>query len=161
MRLALKKKIAGTDPVVSVMADVELPTGDARIGYGSGSIDTSIAVLLDKDLGTRNRLFVNLGAVFPGELRAHQNVKLETFYYAGSGIEALIWPRASLLVQLLAQTSPYPSTGISKIDDTGMILVFGGRYYAKNGSYEFSLTEDPNTTGASDFILNISYKMKL
>ena len=160
VRIALKRKIAGTDPVVSVMADVELPTGNARIGYGSGSVDTAVALLLDKDIGTQSRAFVNLGAVFPGDLRAGQTVMLNTFYYAGSGIEALIWPHMSLLAQLMVQTSPYPRTGISQVDNIGMILVLGGRYYAKSGSYEFSLTEDPNTTGASDFILNLSCKMR-
>jgi hypothetical protein len=160
VRLALKRKIAGTDPVMSVMADVELPTGNARIGYGSGSVDAAIALLLDKDIGPGSRLYVNLGTVFPGDLRARQTVKLDNFYYAGSGIEALIWPHLSLLAQLMVQTSPYPRTGISEIDNTGMILVLGGRYYARGGSYEISLTEDPNTTGACDFILNLSYKMR-
>ncbi len=159
-RLTLKKMIMATDPVISLMANVELPTGDARIGYGSGSVDTGIALLLDKDIGTESRLYANLGAVFPGELRAYQTVKLENFYYAGSGIETMISRRLSLLVQLMVQTSPFPRTGISKIDNTGMILVLGGRYYADSGSYEFSLTEDPNTTGAPDFILNMSYKKK-
>jgi len=160
VRLTLKRKIIGADPVVSVMADVELPTGNARIGYGNGSVDTAVALLLDEDFGTQSRLYVNLGAVFPGDLKARQTVKLDTFYYAGSGIESLIWPRLSALVQLMVQTSPYPRTGISKIDNHGMILLLGGRYYASSGSYEFSLTEDPNTTGASDFILNLSCKMR-
>ncbi len=159
-RLTLKRVITATDPAISLLADVELPTGDARIGYGNGSVDTGVALLLDKDIGRASRLYANLGAVFPGELRAYQTVKLENFYYAGSGIETMISRRLSLLVQFMVQTSPYPRTGISKIDNTGMILVMGGRYYASSGSYEFSLTEDPGTTGAPDFILNVSYKKK-
>ncbi len=161
VRLTVKRKLTAADPIISLMADVELPTGDARIGYGSGSVDAGVALLLDKDIGREARLYANLGAVFPGELRASQSVRLENYYYAGSGIETLISRHLSLLMQLMVQTSPYPSTGISKIDNTGMILVLGGRYYANSGSYEFSLTEDPNTTGAPDFILNLSYKMRL
>jgi hypothetical protein len=159
-RITLKRVITTSDPVISVQADVELPTGDARVGYGSGSVDTGVALLLDKDIGRESRLYANLGAVFPGELRAYQTVKLENFFYAGSGIETPISQRLSILVQLMVQTSPYPRTGIPKIDNTGMILVMGGRYYASSGSYEFSLTEDPGTTGAPDFILNVSYKKK-
>ncbi len=162
VRLTAKRKITATDPVLSLLADVELPTGDARIGYGSGSVDAGVALLLDKDItsesGRESRIYANLGAVFPGELRAYQTVKLENFYYAGTGIESMISRRFGLLVQFMAQTSPYPRTGISQIDNTGMILVMGGRYYADSSSYEFSLTEDPNTTGACDFILNVSYK---
>ncbi len=87
-------------------------------------------------------------------------MKLDDFYYAGIGIETLVSPHLSLLGQLMAQTSPYPHTGISQIDNTGMLLVLGGRYYAGSGCYEFSLTEDPNTSGAPDFILNVSYKKR-
>ncbi len=159
-RVTLKKKIADGDPVVSLLADLELPTGDAKIGYGSGSFDTGAALLLDKDIGSESRLYANAGAVIPGALRAYQTVTLRNFYYAGSGIETLISRRLGLLAQFIVQTSPYPRTGIGDIDGTGMILVLGGRYYVSDGSYEFSLTEDPNTTGAPDFILNVSYKKK-
>jgi hypothetical protein len=160
VRLTLKKKITGTDPVVSLMADVELPTGNARVGYGNGSVDSGLAMLLDKELGKETKLYANLGVVFPGDLKAFQTVGLSNFIYAGAGIESLVWPRVGLLAQLVVQTSPYPHTGISQIDNTGMILVLGGRYYADSGSFEFSLTEDPNTSGAPDFILNFTYKKK-
>ncbi len=58
------------------------------------------------------------------------------------------------------QTSPYPKTDISEIDTPGILLVLGGRYYVNYGSFELSLTEDPNTSGAPDFILNLSYKKR-
>jgi hypothetical protein len=160
VRLTVKKKITGADPVISVLADLELPTGNARAGYGNGSIDSGLALLMDKDLGAEAKLYVNLGAVFPGDLKAYQTVKMKDFYYAGAGIEAFAWSDISLLAQLVVQTSPYPHTGIYQIDDTGMILALGGRYYADSGSYELSLTEDPNTTGAPDFILNLSCKVR-
>ncbi|HET6365468.1 MAG TPA: DUF3187 family protein [Nitrospirota bacterium] len=160
VRLTLKKKISGIDPVLSVLVDVELPTGNARIGYGSGSIDSAIAVLLDKDLGSETRLYANLGAVFPGDLKAHQTVKLDNFFYVGTGAEALIWLHCSLLGQIMVQTSPFPHTGISQIDNTAVIVMLGGRYYIGTGSFELSLTEDPNTSGAPDFILNFSYKKR-
>jgi hypothetical protein len=161
MRLMVKKKIMGTDPAISLMADLELPTGNARIGYGSGSIDSAIAVLLDKNLGAETRLYANLGAVFPGDLKAYQTIKLRNFYYAGTGIEALVWTNLSLLAQLMVQTSPYPKTGISQIDNTAVILALGGRYYVGAGCFELSLTEDVNTSGAPDFILNFSFKKRI
>jgi hypothetical protein len=161
IRLTVKKKIMVTDLVISIMADLELPTGDARIGYGSGSIDGAIAVLLDKDLGAETRLYANLGAVFPGDLKAYQTVKLRHFFYAGTGIESLVWKNLSLLAQLMVQTSPYPKTGISQIDNTAVILALGGRYYVGAGCFELSLTEDANTSGAPDFILNFSFKKRI
>jgi hypothetical protein len=161
VRLTLKKGITGPDPVVSILADAELPTGNARIGYGSGSIDSGIAALVDKDLAARSRLYANLGAVFPGDLKAYQTIKLRSFYYAGTGIEAMVSANLGLLAQLMAQTSPYPKTGISQIDSTALVLALGGRYYAGTSSFELSLTEDLNTSGAPDFILNFSFKKRI
>lgn len=160
VRLTLKKKVMEADPVISVLADVELPTGNARDGYGNGSVDSGIALLLDKNIGSESRLYANFGVVFPGDLKAYQTVSLDTFYYGGLGIEDFIEGDLSVLAQIMVQTSPYPKTEIRQIDGTGMLLVLGGRYYAGAGSYELSLTEDPNTTGAPDFIINFSYKKK-
>ncbi len=160
VRLTLKRRIMDTDPVISVLADVELPTGNAKVGYGNGSVDTGIAVLLDKNIGSESRLYANLGIVFPGDLKAYQTVPLNTFYYAGLGIEDFVKRDLSVLAQIMFQTSPYPTTGIRQIDGMGVLFVLGGRYYATGGSYELSLTEDPNTAGAPDFILNLSYKKK-
>jgi hypothetical protein len=55
-------------------------------------------------------------------------------------------------------TSPYPSTGIREVDWPGVLLIMGGRYYSGSGSFEFSFTEDPDTAGAPDFILNMAYR---
>jgi hypothetical protein len=161
VRFTFKKKLIENDPVISLMGDIELPTGNAKIGYGNGSVDTGIAVLLDKDLGEETKLFANVGAVFPGDLKAYQRVELDDFFYAGTAVETLPWPSVSLLAQLMIQTSPYPHTGITQIDTPAVILVVGGRYYGSSGSYEFSLTEDVNTSGAPDFILNLSYKKRM
>jgi hypothetical protein len=155
--VAFKKKLMEHDPVISLLADIELPTGNAKIGYGNGSVDTGIAILLDKDLGSKTRLYANLGAVFPGDLKAYQRVKLDEFFYAGTAVETLPWSKVSLLAQLMLQSSPYPHTDITQIDTPAVILVIGGRYYGTSGSYEFSLTEDVNTSGAPDFIFNLSY----
>jgi len=160
VRLTAKKKLFAGEPVISVLVDLELPTGNARIGYGSGGTDAGAALLLDRKLGSEAKLYANLGVVVPGDLKAYQTVDLKTFYHAGAAIEVMATRRLSLIVQYLAQSSPYPKTGITQIDGTAMLLVLGGRYYGKSGGYELSLTEDPNTTGAPDFILNVSYKRK-
>jgi hypothetical protein len=160
--VAAKKQLIGAqDLTMSVMGTVELPTGDAKIGYGNGSIDAGVALLMDKRLGQDAVWFMNLGAVFPGELKGYQTVGLRNYEYAGTGVEALTWPSLSLIGQVSIQTSPYPRTGISQIDRAAMLLVVGGRYYyADRGSLELSLTEDLNTSGAPDFILNLTGKMK-
>ncbi len=159
VRLTAKKKLLEGATAMSVLADVELPTGNARIGYGNGSLDAGIALLLDQELTADLRLYANAGGVLPGKLKALQTVKLEPFGYAGLGLEYLYEPDLALLAQVSIQTSPYPKTGISQFDTPGIVLVLGGRYTARSGSYELSLTEDPNTSGAPDFVLNLTWRV--
>jgi hypothetical protein len=161
VRLSLKRLVAGGDPLVSVMASVELPTGEADTGYGNGSVDTALAVMLDKKLGDIVTAYTNLGVVFPGDLRAYQTVPLNTFAYGGIGLEGSFWEKFSILTQVSVQSSPYPTTGIGQIDTPAVILVIGGRYRGDSGDFEFSLTEDPNTSGAPDFVLNATYTLRL
>jgi hypothetical protein len=160
VRLTAKKLLVDDAFTVSIMGTLELPTGDAKVGYGNGSVDTGLALLVDKRLGQDNLWYANLGAVLPGDLKGYQTVGLRNYGYAGTGVEALVWPSLSLIGQVSMQTSPYPRTDITQVDRSAILLVLGGRYYAEHGSYELSLTEDLNTSGAPDFILNLSWKGK-
>ncbi|MDA8084476.1 MAG: DUF3187 family protein [Nitrospiraceae bacterium] len=157
IRLSAKKMLLSADPAVSVVAGVELPTGDARSGYGNGSVDADLAVMVDKRLGDKMMSYFNAGVIFPGDLKAEETVNLRQSFYAGAGLEYLASPEFGLLLQTVFQTSPFPKTGIGNIDRTGVVLVFGGRYTKAKDSIEFSMTEDPNTAGAPDFTLNVSY----
>jgi hypothetical protein len=159
MRLTLKREITDGFPLLSVMGSLELPTGDAKRGYGNGSYDGSFAVLVDIDLGKKYRGYSTVGAVFPGALKGYLTVPMRTYYYAGFGAEAAWWERFSVIVQTMVASSPYPNTGIRQVDWPGVMLVFGGRYSFGTGSLEFSLTEDPDTAGVPDFIVNVTGKM--
>jgi hypothetical protein len=161
IRLSLKKQMLSGDPVLSVMVEVDLPTGSASKGYGSGGVDTGVRILIDKQLGGHFRAYGNAGIVFPGKLDAREEISLKTFFHGGAGIEASYWKNLSFLVQAELQSSPFPDTGIREIDDTAVILSLGGRYATGTGNFELSLTEDPNTAGAPDFTLNLTYTRKL
>ena len=158
VRLTFKREITDGLPLVSVMGSLEFPTGDAKTGYGNGNYDGSLAVLIDMDLGKKYRGYGNAGVVFPGSLKGYQTVPMRTYYYGGFGIEAAWWEHFSAIVQTLVASSPYPNTGIREVDWPGVLLVFGGRYSFGAHSLEFSLTEDPDTAGAPDFIMNITYR---
>jgi hypothetical protein len=159
VRLTLKQVVNDAKPLVSLMANIELPTGDAKAGYGNGSVDAAFAVLVDLDLGKRYRGYGNAGVVVPGDLKGYQTIPMRTYAYAGFGVEAAWWERFSVIVQTVVAGSPYPSTGIRQVDWPGILLTFGGRYSFSSSSLEFSLTEDPDTAGAPDFIINASYRM--
>lgn len=160
IRLSVRKMVLSGDPAVTVALGLELPTGDARKGYGNGSLDADLAVMIDKQWGRRLATCVNSGIVFPGDLRAEQRIRLKQYFYAGGGLEYLVTPDLGLLGQVMFQTSPYPETGIGTIDRAGVLGVFGVRYTKAKDSLELSLTEDLNTAGANDFTLNVAYKRR-
>jgi len=159
-RLTFKQELTGGHPLVSILGSVELPTGDPKTGFGNGRYDGACALLLDLDLGRTYRGYANAGAVFPGALKGYEIVPMHAYYYAGFGIEAAWWERFTVIVQTVAASSPYPITGIRQVDSPGILLVFGGRYAFGASSLEFSLTEDPSTAGAPDFIMNVSGKIR-
>ncbi len=160
VRLSLKKPLLTGDPAISLRGDVEFPTGASGKGYGNGSIDTGFSVLVDKDISQKVRSYFNLGVVFPGDLKGHENINLTEFAFGGAAVEAAFWKHVGLIAQVFVQNSPFPETGISSIDRLAVLLTLGGRYYAGKNSFELSFTEDPNTAGAPDFTLNFSFKRK-
>ncbi len=161
IRVSLKTPLLRGDPAVSIQGSLELPSGDAGTGYGNGSIDAGLAVFIDKNIGDKVRSYLNFGLISPGDLNSHEKINLKDYCYGGAAIEAAFWKNISLIGQLFVQGSPFPETDISSIDRTAVLLSFGGRYHSGRNSLELSLTEDPNTAGAPDFTLNVSWKSKL
>jgi len=161
VKLTCKQALVSNGVAVSLLANIELPTGEAKTGYGNGSLDAGLGVLADMRLGEQYKIYANLGAVFPGDLKAYQTISLSNYAYGGIGIEATWWKSVAVLAQVLVEGSPWPVTGIRQIDVPGVLLAFGARYYIHGGSIEFSLTEDPALAGAPDFIAGITFKKLL
>jgi len=158
-RITFKQVVFDDASLVSILADIELPTGDAKTGYGNGSLDAALAVLVDRKLTEKCRAYGNIGIIFPGDLKGYETIPLRNAVYGGFGAEAAWREHFSIIVQTLVQTSPYPKTGIRQVDWPGVLLTFGGRYSSGSGSIELSLTEDPDTAGAPDFMVNVTGKM--
>jgi hypothetical protein len=158
IRFTLKKPLIQGDPAISIKGEIELPTGEPETGYGNGSFDTGISLLMDKTFGETWKTYLNFGVVFPGDLKGHERVDLKSFIWGGTAIEAAFWKTISLVGQVFIQGSPFPDTGIASVDRTGVLLSLGGRYHSGTSSFELSLTEDPNTSGAPDFTLNFTFK---
>jgi len=157
IRFTLKKPLIKGDPAISIKGEIEFPSGDSKTGCGNGSIDTGVGLLMNKKIGEAWKTYLNLGVVFPGDLKGHRRVHLKDFIYGGAAVEAAWWKTVSLLGQVFIQGSPFPETDIDAVDRTAVLLSFGGRYHIGNSSFELSLTEDPNTSGAPDFTLNFSF----
>ena len=162
IRLTLKRPLIISDNYsLSIKGDIELPTGDAKEGYGNGSIDAGVSILYDRLLTDKIMSYWNIGAVFPGDVDGYSHIDLNNFIYGGTAIEIDIFPKLGLLFQLQAQSPVYPETDLLAIDWTAYLLAFGCRYNKGSNSIEFSITEDINSAGAPDFTANISYKIKL
>ncbi len=162
IRLAAKKPLILSDSFsLSVKGDVEIPISDAKKGYSNGSIDAGVSVLIDKGITDKVMSYWNFGAVFPGDVRGHEKIDVDNFIYGGAAVEAAVGKSFSILAQLQGQSSIYPSTSISEVDTNALLFAFGGRYQMKKRSLGLSLTEDLNTSGAPDFILNFTYKLNL
>lgn len=161
IRLSAKKALVSTGHAISVKLVVELPTGDARKGFGSGNIGTDISFLLDKPLGERYISYYNLGVAFPGDLDGYEKVKMRQFVFGGIAFEMAAWKNLNLLAQMSFQGSPYPKTGIRSVDSIVTQLTFGGRYLAENGvSYDLTFAEDMIMAGSPDFTIGMSCKKR-
>lgn len=168
IRLTVKKPLislasqSGSDSLnLSVRADLELPTGRAKRGYGNGNFDIGISVLLDKSLSDSVMTYWNFGAVFPGDVKGYETVNLKNFIYGGAALEWALEKSFSLLAQIQGQSPIYPETDLLAVDRTAYLLAIGGRINAENGGFELSFSEDINAAGAPDFIINLTYKIKL
>jgi len=162
IRVGAKRLLYSSDgSSIGIKGGVELPTGDADKGFGSGGLDADIALLIDRRVSDRLMSYWNIGAVHTGDLRTSRRLNLRDFLYAGLAVEGMLNKHLGLLVQLEAHPSIYPETGLEAIDTCACLLVFGGRYYRSGDALEFSITEDIAVGSAPDFIINITYKKEI
>lgn len=161
--IRLKGRVLKTKGGLSLagLVFIDLPTGDADRGRGNGNLDGGAAVLLETPLPARLHLVVNGGFFLPGDLRGSERISTEAYGYGGADLAWQALPRAAFHLQVVAQGSPYPETGIREIDDTAVILAVGGRFRpAKRLELEFSFSEDPSTAGAPDFMFSTGLRLR-
>jgi Protein of unknown function (DUF3187) len=144
---------------ISAQAFVNVPTGDPDSAYGSGNMNGGFAALMNEKLREDLMLYVNAGIGIIDGLKAMQEVPLRDYYYGGVGLEWLYSKKTSLDAQVFVQTSPFPKSGISFIDEPSMLGSFGGIYAIDSGStLGISVTEDPDTSGAPDITVGAEYR---
>ncbi|MGE5893486.1 MAG: DUF3187 family protein [bacterium] len=158
VQVGIKQPILKGDPYLSLYGYIELPTGDAEHGYGNEDVDWGLLLLIDKDLSRAFTLYLNAGMVFVKSYTAQEEIDLSDYPYAALGLEWVYSESLSANAQVSFQGSPY-DTGIREIDGTASILSLAGRYaFTKHASLELSFSEDLNTAGAPDFMIETSYR---
>lgn len=162
IRTGLKKRLySSNDLNIGIRGGVEIPTGNANKGFGNGSIDADISLLIDKAISEQVMTYINIGAVYTGDLIASERLRLKDFIYGGIALEAMLKRKVGFIVQFEGHPSIYPETELSAVDNCACLLTFGGRYYLERDVIDLSLTEDISLGSAPDFILNITYKMRI
>jgi hypothetical protein len=96
-------------PPVSLRAAVKFPSGDSDRAFGSGEIDGSLGVLLQKSLG-RFTFYVNADVTFPGQAFDDVDVTLHPFFMGLFAIEFRVSRPVSLVLQLRGDTRPFHDT---------------------------------------------------
>jgi hypothetical protein len=161
MRAHLKWLVSGSERwALSLMGFAEAPTGEAEAGYGNGSWDAGLSLLAGADLGGSARVFLNIGAISPGDIKGGGRIPLKEYAYAGAGVSYFFTERISATAQVLGQGSPY-DTGIRELDSEALLFTVGARCSGEKRSWEASFTEDPNTAGAPDIMIGIKVSQAL
>ena len=101
-------------PAVSLRAAVKFPSGDSDRAFGSGEIDGSVGVLLQKTL-RRFTFYVNADVTFPGQAFEDVDVSLHPFFMGLFAVEFRVSRPVSLVLQLRGDTRPFHDT-ISILD---------------------------------------------
>ncbi len=162
IRITVKKPLAASEGFnLSIAANLEVPVSSAKKGYSNGSLDAGVSVLFDYGITDKIMTHWNLGAVFPGDVRGHEKLNINNFFYGGAAVEASLGKSYSAIVQVLGQSGIYPDTDLLAVDRDSYMIVFGGRYNKGAKSVELSLTEDLSESGAPDFIVNLTYKVNI
>lgn len=114
---------------VALLGALELPTGDARRGYGSGGVDAALAVAFELP-AERFAFYGQLQHAFaatPTATRA-SGLAFADVTAASLGLETLLLPELSLLVQVAGETSTLRDFGLAETAREQLLLWVGGRW---------------------------------
>ncbi len=96
-------------PAVSLRAAVKFPSGDQDRAFGSGEIDGSLGLLLQKTWW-RLTFYVNGDVTFPGQAFENVGVSLQPFFLGVFATEFRLSRSVSLILQLRGDTRPFHHT---------------------------------------------------
>lgn len=146
----------------ALAADLEFPTGSARKGYGNGSPDKRIALLVDGKFGERIGVHANIGKVFAGDIRGYVRLPVDDYRYGALALEAALSARSSVVGQYFIQDSPLPQDGLTfpSLKKRPALASLGYRYASDRYIYEFSITENIKPAFTPDLMLNVTITRK-
>ena len=143
---------------LALRTGVELPTGDADRGYGSGEIDLGAALAMTVEAGGF-ALHAQALWSLPGDLAGESRVETHAAYGFGAALEApIVRDRFHLLAQVDARTGFTSGTGLEALD--GTLLQLSGGFALRLGRawLTLGLAEDGRTGTSPDvtFLVRLS-----
>ena len=146
-------------PYLSARASIKIPTGDEDRAFGSGEVDYSLGLLLQKTVKNFTT-YLNADVIFPGDAYDDVDVSLTPFYDIILGTEYKLSEGLSGLVQLSYVSRPFEHTDLDLLEHEIIDVLLGLSYVTKTGiSIQGGFIED--FFGSSDagadvtFFLNI------
>jgi len=121
-------------PCLSARFSCKVPTGDETQAFGSGEIDYSLGLLLQKTL-KRITAYLNADVIFPGQAFEQEGVSLKSFYQIMLGGEYQLSQHLSGLVQVYYISRPFEDTGLEMLDTRIFNLLLGVNYSTRTGFF--------------------------
>jgi hypothetical protein len=140
----------------ALTASIKAPTGDSRLGYGSGRFDFGL-FLPSQWSGRTWTLYVIPGYIWRGHPDSQDaGVAARDGYSLFFGAAYEYSDRWRWLAQVNYFTSPLEKTGISRLDDGALEVSLGfQRSIGPNRHVEFAFSEDLFTLAAPDFNIRL------
>ncbi len=146
-------------PSVSTRYAIKLPTGDDDRLLGSGKADFGIGIILEKSFGSSS-YYLNLNGIFVGDPDFLKGMKMDPIFSYTTAAEFSLTERFSVLLQLMGNTSPFPQSGLTFLDDHVMDFLIGLNYLIGNSTLlQFGLTENILDDSSPDFSIHIGMGM--
>jgi hypothetical protein len=154
------KVLSGAGRALSIVYELQLPTGEKESGFGSGSFDHSLMLPSIFRLKPFS-IFLTPGFHLPGRPETvAADIHTRPFASLLFGSAYAYDKDLSLIAQINGYTSPLEKTGISKLDDGSLELGLGFHYrLSRELGLEFAFTEDL-TRAAPDFDLHLRVRLR-
>jgi hypothetical protein len=150
-------------PNLSFRAAVKLPTGNENDLLGSGELDYGFGILLDKAFFGKIIVYAGCGLAIIEKPDFFSALNLKRNIVSGMlGAEYLFTSRFSLVAQIMANTSPYPSSGTNVLDEEGIDVGLGVNYTWKEKqdvSWHFGFTENINSASSPDVTFDTGFNI--
>lgn len=147
---------------LAILSSVKLPTANRTDGWGSGSWDASLGLIVSRRWESA---FMHMEAhvIHPfGEDYVH-SLKNRNYFrgaltlgWKSNWAEPLVERPLSAILQLQGGTSPYSTTGIIALDETPVLVAMGVRWKSDAGNdWQLVFTENITLRSTQDFSLTL------